>query len=81
MLTSLDVEDENVNIIMRSIDYLTLNKCQYGSTPPPMAGGALELEFPKYQKTLDNHFLKPILRPDTSVFNKLNLSLVIWTSL
>ena len=46
-----------------------------------MDGGALELIFHKAQKALDNRFLNPILRLATSVFNKENPSLVIFSYL
>ena len=49
--------------------------------PLPMDGGALELVFNKSLKALENQFLNPILIPATSVFNKVNLSLIIWSYL
>ena len=46
-----------------------------------MDWGALELVFTKEQKALENQFLEPIIRSAISVFNKVNISLVIWLSL
>ena len=46
MLPRSDLEDDNVNVIMISRDYSTLDKSTIEVTP--MSGGTIYLVFPKY---------------------------------
>ena len=46
-----------------------------------MDGSPLELVFHKISKALDDQFLNPILSSATSVFNKVNIGIIIWSYL